>query len=152
MVGTLILNVMVLIKRQILGDKTSPLILKRGVTTMAKFDKFCHKVIFSLPLRTVQTLQYNQKNQTNCYKFSNICSQFKPIALALTLKSWNIQNIAACHFFTAVQEMSNDMLQCFVCSPIPKVSEEKGATGQSFIRKEITTYRIVKCFKFLQFF
>ena len=24
----------------------------------------------------------------------------------------------------------------------PKVSEKKGATGQSFIRKEITTYRI----------
>ena len=36
----------------------------------------------------------------------------------------------------------NDMLQCFVCSPIPKVSEKKGATGQSFIRKEITTCRI----------
>ena len=34
------------------------------------------------------------------------------------------------------------MLQCFVCSPIPKVSEKKGATGQSFIRKEITSYRI----------
>ena len=34
------------------------------------------------------------------------------------------------------------MLQCFVCSLIPKVSEEKGATGQSFIRKEITTCRI----------
>ena len=34
------------------------------------------------------------------------------------------------------------MLQCFVCSPIPKVSEKKGATGQSFIWKEITTYRI----------
>ena len=34
------------------------------------------------------------------------------------------------------------MLQCFVCSPIPKVSEKKWATGQSFIRKEITTYRI----------
>ena len=34
------------------------------------------------------------------------------------------------------------MLQCFVCSPIPKVSEKKLATGQSFIRKEITTYRI----------
>ena len=26
--------------------------------------------------------------------------------------------------------------------PIPKVSEKKWATGQSFIRKEITTYRI----------
>ena len=36
----------------------------------------------------------------------------------------------------------NDMLQCFVCSPIPKVSEKRGATGQSFIQKEITTYRI----------
>ena len=36
----------------------------------------------------------------------------------------------------------NDMLQCFVCSPIPKVSEKKWATGQSFIRKEITSYRI----------
>ena len=34
------------------------------------------------------------------------------------------------------------MLQCFVCSPIPKVREKKGATGQSFIRKEITSYRI----------
>ena len=34
------------------------------------------------------------------------------------------------------------MLQCFVCSLIPKVSEKKGATGQSFIRKEITNYRI----------
>ena len=34
------------------------------------------------------------------------------------------------------------MLQCFVCSPIPKVSEKKWATGQSFIRKEITGYRI----------
>ena len=34
------------------------------------------------------------------------------------------------------------MLQCFVCSPIPKVSEKKGATGQSFIWKEITTYRM----------
>ena len=37
---------------------------------------------------------------------------------------------------------TNDMLQCFVCFPIPKVSEKKWATGQSFIRKEITTYRI----------
>ena len=36
----------------------------------------------------------------------------------------------------------NDMLQCFVCSPIPKVSEKKGATSQSFILKEITTCRI----------
>ena len=36
----------------------------------------------------------------------------------------------------------NDMLQCFVCSPIPKVSKKKWATGQSFIRKEITSYRI----------
>ena len=34
------------------------------------------------------------------------------------------------------------MLQCFVCSPIPKVSEKKWATGQSFIQKEITSYRI----------
>ena len=34
------------------------------------------------------------------------------------------------------------MLQCFVCSPIPKVSEKKWATSQSFIWKEITTYRI----------
>ena len=35
------------------------------------------------------------------------------------------------------------MLQCFVCSPIPKLSEwKKGATSQSFIRKEITSYRI----------
>ena len=34
------------------------------------------------------------------------------------------------------------MLQCFECSPIPKVSEKKGATGQSLIRKEITSYRI----------
>ena len=34
------------------------------------------------------------------------------------------------------------MLQCFVCSPVPKVSGKKGATGQSFIRKEIITYRI----------
>ena len=34
------------------------------------------------------------------------------------------------------------MLQCFVCSLIPKVSEKKGATGQSFIQKEITSYRI----------
>ena len=34
------------------------------------------------------------------------------------------------------------MLQCFVCSPIPKVSEKKEATGQSFIRKEITTCKI----------
>ena len=34
------------------------------------------------------------------------------------------------------------MLQCFVCSLIPKVSEKKGATGQRFIRKEITSYRI----------
>ena len=135
------------------------------------------------------------------------------------VKSGNIQNIAACHFFTEVQEMTccnvlyvpwfqkvqemtccnvlyvpwfqkwvkkgaigqsfiwleitklhcsmsflyrstrndilqcfvcslipkstrNDMLQCFVCSLIPKVSEKKGATGQSFIRKEITSYRI----------
>ena len=36
----------------------------------------------------------------------------------------------------------NDMLQCFVCSPIPKVSGKKWATGQSVIRKEITSYRI----------
>jgi hypothetical protein len=36
----------------------------------------------------------------------------------------------------------NDMLQCFVCSPIPKVSVKKWATGQSVIRKEITSYRI----------
>ena len=35
------------------------------------------------------------------------------------------------------------MLQCFVCSLIPKVSEKKWATGQNFIRKEITSYRIV---------
>ena len=34
------------------------------------------------------------------------------------------------------------MLQCFVCSPIPKVSEKNGQR-QSFIRKEITTARIV---------
>ena len=34
------------------------------------------------------------------------------------------------------------MLQCFVCSSIPKVSEKKWATGQSFIQKEITSYRI----------
>ena len=34
------------------------------------------------------------------------------------------------------------MPQCFVCSLIPKVSEKKWATGQSFIQKEITTYRI----------
>ena len=34
------------------------------------------------------------------------------------------------------------MLQCFVCSPIPKVREKKGAVGQGFIRKEITTYII----------
>ena len=34
------------------------------------------------------------------------------------------------------------MLQCFVCSPIPKVSEKKWATGQSFTQKEITSYRI----------
>ena len=35
------------------------------------------------------------------------------------------------------------MLQCFVCSPIPKVSEKNGQpVGQSFIRKEITSYRI----------
>ena len=43
------------------------------------------------------------------------------------------------------------MLQCFVCSPIPKVSEKKGATGQSFIRKEITTLRIGTYFRYLQF-
>ena len=36
----------------------------------------------------------------------------------------------------------NDMLQCFVCYPIPKVSEKKWATGQSFIWKEVTSYRI----------
>ena len=36
----------------------------------------------------------------------------------------------------------NDILQCFVCSPIPKVSEKKGATTQSFIRKEITSYKL----------
>jgi hypothetical protein len=34
------------------------------------------------------------------------------------------------------------MLQCFVCSLIPKVSEKKWATSQSFIWKEITNYRI----------
>ena len=34
------------------------------------------------------------------------------------------------------------MLQCFVCSLIPKVSVKKGATGQSFIQKEITSHRI----------
>ena len=34
------------------------------------------------------------------------------------------------------------MLQCFVCSPIPKVREKKWSTGQSFNRKEITSYRI----------
>ena len=34
------------------------------------------------------------------------------------------------------------MLQCFVCSLIPQVSEKKLATGQSFIRKEIISYRI----------
>ena len=36
----------------------------------------------------------------------------------------------------------NDILQCFVCSPIPKVSEKKGATTQSFIRKEITSCKL----------
>ena len=34
------------------------------------------------------------------------------------------------------------MLQCFVCSLIPKVSEKKWVTSQSFIRKEITSCRI----------
>ena len=34
------------------------------------------------------------------------------------------------------------MLQCFVCSPIPKVNEKKWATGQSCIRKEVTSYKI----------
>ena len=49
------------------------------------------------------------------------------------------------HFFTHFWNQGctrNDMLQCFVCSLIPKVREKKGATGQSFIRKEITSYRI----------
>ena len=40
------------------------------------------------------------------------------------------------------------MLQCFVCSPIPKVSEKKWATGQSFIWKEITSYRIGALIRF----
>ena len=34
------------------------------------------------------------------------------------------------------------MVQFYVSSPIQKVSEKKWATAQSFIRKEITTYRI----------
>ena len=41
------------------------------------------------------------------------------------------------------------MLQCFVCSPIPKVSEKKWATGQSFIGKEITSYIIGTLGEFL---
>ena len=55
MVGTLILNVMVLIKRQILGDKTSPLILRRGVTTMAGIPEFRPKIMFSLPLLVLKS-------------------------------------------------------------------------------------------------
>ena len=55
MVGTLILNVMVLIKRQILGDKTSPLILRHGVTTIAGIPEFCPKIILSLLLLVLKS-------------------------------------------------------------------------------------------------
>ena len=48
------------------------------------------------------------------------------------LESGNIQNFAACHFFTAVQEMTPDF----------KSEWKKMGNGQSFIRKEITTNRI----------
>ena len=40
------------------------------------------------------------------------------------------------------------MLQCLVCSPIPKVSEKKWATGQSFNWKKNTTYRIATLMNF----
>ena len=60
--------------------------------------------------------------------------------LSLTFENWGtnktLQHVIS---FTAVNQ---DMLQCFVCSPIPQVSEKKWATAQSFIQKEITTYRI----------
>ena len=57
-----------------------------------------------------------------------------------SLLEWgNIQKIAACHFFTAVQEMT-----CCNVLYVPRFQKwvKKGATGQSFIRKEITSYRI----------
>jgi hypothetical protein len=47
-----------------------------------------------------------------------------------------LQHVISC---PAVKKLHAAM---FVCSPISKVSAKKWATGQSFIRKEITTYRI----------
>ena len=55
-------------------------------------------------------------------------------------ESGKIQNIAVCHFFTVVQEMT-----CCNVLYVPRFQKwvkKKGATGQSFIRKEITSYRI----------
>ena len=51
-------------------------------------------------------------------------------------------NIAACHFFTAVQEMTERNAAMFCMFPDSKSEWKKGANGQSFILKEITTCRI----------
>ena len=55
------------------------------------------------------------------------------------LESGNIQNIAACYFLYCCKEMT----YCNVLY-VPRFQKwvKKGATSQSFIRKEITTYRI----------
>ena len=65
-----------------------------------------------------------------------------PVApfLSLTFGIW--EHTKHCSMSLLYSSTRNDMLQCFVCSPIPKVSEKKWATGESFIRKEITSYRI----------
>ena len=56
------------------------------------------------------------------------------------LESGNIQNIAECHFLYFIKEMT--CCNVLYVPPIPKVSEKKWATGQSFIWKEIRSYRI----------
>ena len=63
--------------------------------------------------------------------------------VALFLLTFGIEeHTKHCSMSFPYSSTRNDMLQCFVYSPIPKVSEKKEATGQSFIRKEITTCRI----------
>ena len=65
-----------------------------------------------------------------------------PVAHFFSLTFGIREHTKHCSMSFLYSSTRKDMLQCFVCSPIPKVSEKKWATGRSFIRKEITTYRI----------
>ena len=65
-----------------------------------------------------------------------------PVAPFFSLTFGIGEHTKHCSMSFLYSSTKNDMLQCFVCSLIPKVSEKKGATGQSLIRKEITSYRI----------